>query len=189
MTGLAPRRRRPPGRDAAGDPVRPRHGRDPGQQVEGSWYATDLFREVLERIERHLRPGEGEHYAREEVYYPAVAARLSDGPFARRSSTGMPGSRGRSAPATVWGLLDEPSPTPIASVDFDHVYAVKKVERVLHDRSRELIRASGAHVGRRLRAAVRVAAVRRPDVRRRRAGRRRACFRAWTGHLRPGATR
>jgi hypothetical protein len=37
------------------------------------------------------------------------------------------------------------------SNDFDHLYAVKRVERVLHDRTRELIRALARASGRRMR--------------------------------------
>ena len=122
-----------------------------GSRVEGSWYATELFREMLDRIERHLRPGEGEHYVREEVYYPSVAARLSDGPFAAPLVYWDAELSRPVAPATVWGLLDGSFTDGDPSVDFDHVYAVKKVDRVLHDRTREVIRAVGRARGGRLR--------------------------------------
>jgi hypothetical protein len=121
--------------------------RDVGQteifvsQIEGSFYATDLFREMLERIERHFRPGEGERYVREEIYYPTLARHLASGPFAKTFVYWDADLRRSVAPATVWGLLDGSFAGSQPHYDFDNLFAVKRVDRVLDDPVRTLLRA------------------------------------------------
>jgi len=122
-----------------------------GSQIEGTFYAADLFAEMLERIQRRFRPGEGEHYAREEIYYPTLASHLCQDAFAPPVVYWDARLQRSAVPATVWGLLDGTFADSVAAYDFDNMYAVKRVERVLHDRTRELIRAVARAAGARLR--------------------------------------
>jgi hypothetical protein len=110
-----------------------------GSQVEGTFYAADLFREMLERIERRFRRGEGEHYAREEIYFPTVAAHLSSETPAEPLIYVAEFCNGPAiSPAVIFGLADG---TFADATDGAAFYGVKRVERRLHDPNRQLIRA------------------------------------------------
>jgi hypothetical protein len=133
-----------------------------GGQVEGSFFAADLFREMLEVMERHWRPGEGEPYAREEIFYPTLAAHLATGPIINPLLfADTPAARQSVSPTLIAGLIDgsyaEDPARPDRGTgrtrmyDFDHLYAVKRVDRTLHDPNRTFIRALGRATGRRLR--------------------------------------
>jgi hypothetical protein len=111
-----------------------------GAQVEGSYYAADLFAEVLERIGRHYQgpsPGD-EAYAREEVYFSTVATPLLTGPrgehlvYADGLTTGPDVS-----PAVIFAIFEGVLAGEWTEED---LYAVKRVPRELHHPHRDLIR-------------------------------------------------
>jgi hypothetical protein len=143
--------------DAGGGPVL-------GGQVEGSFFGADLFAAMLEIMERRWSPGEGEAYTREEVFYPTLAGALATGrvvePIVFSDASAF---RQDVSPAIVAGLIDgtyredpdRPDRGTGASrmYDFDHLYAVKRVGRTLHDPQRMLIRGLAHARGRRLRVA------------------------------------
>jgi hypothetical protein len=108
-----------------------------GSQVEGTFFAADLFREMLERIERRFRRGEGEHYAREEIYFPTLAAHLCPETPADPLIYVADFCNGPAvSPAVIFGLADG----TFAHGAGTH-YGVKRVARRLHDPNRQLIRA------------------------------------------------
>jgi hypothetical protein len=128
-----------------------------GGQSEGSFFSTALFVEMLERIDRHYRHGEGEHWVREEVLYSTLAGHLSRGPQTKAmvySDAVNPGAT-EIGPALLWSLIDGGygEAGPITGYDFAHIYAVKRVARQLHDRQRELIRTLARATGARMRLA------------------------------------
>lgn len=141
--------------DAGGDRVL-------GGQVEGSFFAADLFRDMLEIMERRWAPGAGEAYAREEIFYPTLAGALATGPLVNPLLfSDTPAARQNVTPALIAGLIDgtyaEDPDRPDRGTgatrmyDFDHLYAVKRVARVLHEPNRVFIRALTSATGRRLR--------------------------------------
>jgi hypothetical protein len=115
-------------------------GRILGGQVEGSYYAADLFREVLERIDRHYTgPGEGERYVREEVYFPTVADALLTGPRGNQLIYADSLTRGPAvSPAVVYALREG---MLAGAWTQESLFGVKRVPRVLHDPVRDLVRA------------------------------------------------
>jgi hypothetical protein len=120
-----------------------------GSQVEGTFYAAELCREMLERIERRFRPREGEHYAREEVYFPTLAGHLCPDTPAKPLIYIADFCNGPAvSPAVIFGLIDG----TFANADYDTeaLYGVKRVERRLHDANRQLIRTLSRSCGRRL---------------------------------------
>ena len=128
-----------------------------GGQSEGSFFSTELFTEMLERIDRRYRHGEGEHYVREEVLYPTLAGHLAHGKRARTvvySDASNPAATAI-GPALIWSLIDGRygEAGPITGYDLAKVHAVKRVGRELHDRHRELIRTLARAGGARMRLA------------------------------------
>jgi hypothetical protein len=120
-----------------------------GGQVEGTFYAAGLFQEMLERIDRRFRRGEGEHYMREEVYFPTLAAHLSPGTPAKPLIYIDAFCEGPAvSPAVIFGLIDGTFAN--STYDTKALYGVKRVERRLHDPNRQLIRTLSRSCGSRL---------------------------------------
>ncbi|MCW2994086.1 MAG: hypothetical protein JWQ18_1581 [Conexibacter sp.] len=121
-----------------------------GGQVEGTFYAADLFAEMLERIARHYtgpRPGD-EVYNREEVYFHTLAEHLRTGERGAHLVYADVLTRGPAvSPGTIYALLDG---TLAGGYVMDDPYAVKRVPRELHHPNRDLIRALSRANGPRL---------------------------------------
>jgi hypothetical protein len=123
-----------------------------GGQVEGSYYAADLFREMLDVIGRHLDiRADREVYNREEILFPALATHLLDGaPKGHNLIYVDVLTRGPAiSPAVVHAVLDG---TLAGAWTGSDSYGVKRVARTINDLNRTLIRGMARTVagGRRL---------------------------------------
>jgi hypothetical protein len=128
-----------------------------GGMSEGSFFATALFTEMLELMDRHYRPGEGEPYFREEIFYPTLAGHLCrEAPVTTLvySDASNPANT-EIGPALIWSLIDGVygEAGPVTGYDLDHVYAVKRIARELHEPNRALVRTLGRATGARMRTA------------------------------------
>jgi hypothetical protein len=128
-----------------------------GGQSEGSFFTTELFIEMLARMDRRYRHGEGEHYVREEVLYPTLAGHLSRGTRAKTvvySDASNPAAT-TIGPALIWSLIDGRygEAGPLTGYDLGQVCAVKRVPRELHHPVRTMLRTIGRATGERLRLA------------------------------------
>jgi hypothetical protein len=110
-----------------------------GGQVEGSYYAADLFRAMLDVITRHHAPG-GETYNREEILFPTAGrALLGDGRHGQNIVYADVLTRGPAiTPATIYSVLDG---TLAGAWTGGSNYAVKRVTRKINDLNRVVVRA------------------------------------------------
>lgn len=122
-----------------------------GGQVEGSYYAADLFREMLDVILRHMDlDADREVYNREEMYFPALGHHLLDGPHGHNLVYVDTLTRGPViSPAVIYSVLDG---TLAGAWTGSDNYAVKRVARKINDVNRVVIRGMARTVagGRRL---------------------------------------
>jgi hypothetical protein len=123
-----------------------------GGQVEGSYYAADLFREMLDVIGRHMDlSAEREVYNREEMYFPALGQHLLGGaPKGHNLVYVDTLTRGPAiSPAVVYSVLDG---TLAGAWTGSDNYGVKRVARRIDDLNRIVIRGMARTVagGRRL---------------------------------------
>lgn len=120
-------------------------------QVEGTFYNAELFANMIALIRKHWQHGEGEVYPREEIYFPTIAnhwmkdARAT--PIIYSESTHSPITAGH-----IWRLAEgtyRETPESLsqgiglhegARYDYENVYGVKRINRIIDDPLRVMIR-------------------------------------------------
>jgi hypothetical protein len=120
-------------------------------QIEGSFYNAALFSEMTSLIGRHWNFGDGESFAREEIYYPTLAAKL----FGTSVATPTIYSESTHSEITaghIWRIAEgryrETSDSlshgvdmrQFAKYDYDNIYGVKRIVRNTDDPMRLMIR-------------------------------------------------
>jgi hypothetical protein len=122
-----------------------------GSQVEGSFYNADLFFEMIAIIERHWKWGDGESLAREEIYYPTIAAHLLQRPGATPTIYSEATHSDITA-GHIWRIVDgtyrETADSlshgiemrAFARYDYNNLYGVKRIARQIDDPLRLIIR-------------------------------------------------
>jgi hypothetical protein len=122
-----------------------------GSQPEGIFFQADLFDDMSKVIERHWSYGEGETYLREEIYYSTISAHLLGDTSIAAPVVYSEVCRYPITADRIWQLAAgtysegpydsaDPVAPPYRLYDFDNLYAVKRINRVIDDPLRTVVR-------------------------------------------------